>query len=681
MRYTILFSLLILALFISLSGNAQTLKAYEKAGDEAYLQKEYYAAGKYFQKALEMDKNRMDLVFKYANACRQYNYFKEADKMYRRIGSRKEKSQFPLLFFWHGSVNQQMGDYKAAIKLFERYLDVNTDKNSFYHKKAKQHIAASKSANQIIDNPVDIEINWLGEKVNSPYSEFAPYKLGDQLYFSSLKHKVEDEKEGRERFFARIYTSKDGEKGKRQTGYGAKEEHLANSTFSHDGNTVYYTRCTGTSNADINCKIYTRVKSENSWKRSQPLSTKINMEGYSTTHPCIAFDSVKNKPILFFVSDRPNGEGKMDIWYSYIINSGDFTEPINLGKGINTPDDEITPYFNSETQTLYFSSNWHQGLGGFDIFKIKRKDGAWNSTPENLGYPVNSSYNDVYYVLNTEDKQSGYLSSNREGALSLTDEEACCNDLYAFKYPVPPPTPKPEPKPETKPEPPVVQVPNVPANTSVPPPPVIFETPKPVPPTAPWPTSTPDVFTELQSMLPVTLYFHNDEPDSNTLAIVTQQNYIRHYEWYYSMKEVYKTNYSLGKAEDRYKVDDFFEYKVRKGHDDLLLFTDNLLELLKAGNKIKVSIKGYTSPRSPTNYNFNLAKRRIDSGKNFFREYKGGILNVFIRKGLLKIIETPFGETRSPDGIADAYADRRNSIFSVEASQERRIEIIDVTRE
>jgi len=680
MRYTIQFSLLILALFVSLSGNAQTLKAYEKAGDEAYLQKEYYAAAKYYSKALEMDKDRMDLVYKYANSCREYNYFTEADKMYRRIASRKEKSQFPLLFFWQGTVNQQMGEYKTAIKLLERYLKVNTDSNSFYHKKAMQHIASCKTADQIISDPVDVEINWLGDKVNSPYSEFAPAKIGDQLYFSSLKYKVEDESNNRERFFAKIYASQDEAKGKMQLGYGSKEEHLANTAFSEDGTTVYYTQCNGTSNADIKCQIFSRVKSENRWQRPQPLPADINLDGYTTTHPSIAFDSVTNQEVLFFVSDRPNGEGKLDIWYSYISNSGAFSAPFNAGKSINTPDDDITPYFDTESQTLFFSSNWHPGLGGFDIFSSTRNGKTWSSAPENLGYPVNSSYNDVYYVLNKDNPREGYLSSNREGSLSLTQEEACCNDLYAFKYPVPPPPPEPEPEPIPEPEPPVVVIP--PPNTSVPPPPVVFETPKPIPPTAPLPTPTPEMLLEnLNSSLPVTLYFHNDEPDSNTLAIVTQQNYIRHYDWYYSMKEEYKTKYALGNSEDSYRVDDFFEYKVKKGRDDLIYFTENLLELLNAGMKIKVSIKGYTSPRSPSNYNFNLAKRRIDSGKNFFREWRGGILNIYIRKGLLQIVETPLGETQSPEGIADAYSDRRNSIFSVEASQERRIEIIDVSRE
>ena len=164
------------------------------------------------------------------------------------------------------------------------------------------------------------------------------------------------------------------------------------------------------------------------------------------------------------------------------------------------------------------------------------------------------------------------------------------------------------------------------------------------------------------------------------MAIATHQNYENHYFWYYSMKAKYKKEYARGKYFEAKKVDDFFEKHVRKGQEDLNLFSKILLETLMNGYRVKVSIKGYTSPRSPTRYNFHLAQRRISSARNFFRQYGNGVFIPFMVDNRLMFVQTPFGEVTSPPGISDSYQDPRNSIYSVEASRERRIEIVRIER-
>ena len=116
---------------------------------------------------------------------------------------------------------------------------------------------------------------------------------------------------------------------------------------------------------------------------------------------------------MFFASDRSAGEGAMDIWYAVMNGDNTFDTPINAGKNINSKEDEITPWYVKENQTLYFSSTWHKGLGNFDIFKSEYKDERF-SVNENVGYPINSSYNDIYYSINSK-KDKAYLSSNRIG--------------------------------------------------------------------------------------------------------------------------------------------------------------------------------------------------------------------------------------------------------------------------
>ncbi len=667
-------TLLLLLFMISFSGNAQTLKAYERAGDKAMDDQEFFAASQYYKEAIKINKGKLNVHYKYAHACRSFNAFKEADKAYKYVEYGKDTKKYPLLFFWQATVKKQLGEYEKAGKLFNKYLTTDQDPTSYYHLKAKQEVLACAKAPSIIKDAIDIKVNWLGDKVNTPYSEFAPHQVGDSLYYSSMSFKITEKKTGKTRYFAKLLLSENKEKGKRQKGFGDKEEHAANSTTSPDGSRLYFTKCQGENSSDINCTIFVRKKKDNTWLPPEELGATVNFDGYTSTHPNIGYDSIRQQEILFFSSNRPGGQGKMDVWYSLITPAGDYGDAVNLGKAINTIDDEITPFFHTASQSLYFSSNWHEGLGGYDVFNSKYRQKSWN-TPINVGYPLNSSYNDVYYTIN-EDNYNGFLSSNREGSLSLTKEEACCNDIYGVQIPKqnPPEPPIVKEAPPTKD--PVVVVPPKPLPPPVTVVPDIVDKPTPAPPII----TTETTFQELERMLPVTLYFHNDEPDSNTVARTTRQNYERHYLWYYSMKEEYITKYSKGVLDDSYQVNDFFEYKVRQGYDDLYIFSEKLLKVLMEGYKVKVSVKGFTSPRAPTSYNYALAHRRIMSAKNFFNEFRDGVFKQFVQSGRFQFVDTPFGETTAPAGISDVYSDRRNSIYSVEASQERRIEIMRIEK-
>jgi outer membrane protein OmpA-like peptidoglycan-associated protein len=118
--------------------------------------------------------------------------------------------------------------------------------------------------------------------------------------------------------------------------------------------------------------------------------------------------------------------------------------------------------------------------------------------------------------------------------------------------------------------------------------------------------------------------------------------------------------------------------EVKKGHDHLQLFSEILLKRLKTGERVEIVIKGYTSPRAKSDYNDNLAKRRISSLRNHFYEWQYAVLEPFLSNGKLVISESPYGESQAETGISDDLFDERNSIYSVGASRERRVEIIEV---
>jgi OmpA-OmpF porin, OOP family len=161
------------------------------------------------------------------------------------------------------------------------------------------------------------------------------------------------------------------------------------------------------------------------------LAKPINHPLYSSTMPAVATDQKKGTDVLFFASDRKGGKGKMDIWYAvYDKKLGKFAAPKNAGSKINTIQDEIAPYFDHESQTLYFSSEGQGGLGGLDIFRATG-NGRKFSMIENVGEPYNSGADDIYFSI-AKNRQEGFFVSNRKGGNALKNS-TCCDDIYTFK--------------------------------------------------------------------------------------------------------------------------------------------------------------------------------------------------------------------------------------------------------
>jgi len=155
-------------------------------------------------------------------------------------------------------------------------------------------------------------------------------------------------------------------------------------------------------------------------KTFSPQKLNINTK-YIETSPMLSADG----STLYFVSDRPGGCGGKDIWASERLSNNRWSAPYNLGKTINTSDNEESPFLMSDGATLYFSSKGHNGLGGYDIFVSTQNDeGIW-STPENIGAPVNSTSDDYYYVADSYGNMAYYSSDKVE-----KDKQ----DIFFVKY-------------------------------------------------------------------------------------------------------------------------------------------------------------------------------------------------------------------------------------------------------
>lgn len=199
--------------------------------------------------------------------------------------------------------------------------------------------------------------------------------------------------------------------------------HESSAVFTKDGTTMYFTRSNSLSeskNANdniVHVKIYRAHLVDGKWTNVEDLS--INNDNYSTAHP--ALNAAEDK--LFFASDRPQSLGLTDIFVVNINADGSLGSPLNLGPTINTKGRESFPFITPENE-LYFSSDGHFGLGGYDVFYAKMKGNSFGNLI-NVGSPINSSFDDFAFVIN--DKK-GYISSNRPNGQGE-------DDIYAFEEP------------------------------------------------------------------------------------------------------------------------------------------------------------------------------------------------------------------------------------------------------
>ena len=191
---------------------------------------------------------------------------------------------------------------------------------------------------------------------------------------------------------------------------------------------------------------------------------------------------------------------------------------------------------------------------------------------------------------------------------------------------------------------------------------------------------------EIAKLIPLKLYFDNDEPENSTLSETTNQTFTETYDKYYNRMDTYKEQYSAGfpssQVEDaKMRIETFFETEVKDGHKTLRIFMEALERTLQKGFNINLYLRGYASPLASTKYNYAIGQRRVQSIRNEFARYNNGILSEYLKSGQLQIKQRSFGEESAPEGISDKPTEMGKSIYSPEASKERRIELEEITQE
>jgi hypothetical protein len=619
----------------------ETAQYWEKEGNAqsaAYFYKEHIASHA-----------QVELVIYYRCAMLMKDIFHYNDAAYYfgKIVDSDSLATYPAALFWLGMVQKNNGNYEQAQEFFIRYQnEFASHGDSVLSKRVAVELSAYTLISALQTDTVPVKIEKLSPPVNSEYSEFNAIQVQEEaLYFSSTRpiSQVDYTRVLEDFYMTKIFVAP-----YRVNGIASitalpslinnPKYNNANFCFNGDKSKLYFTRCPIVAKGHACCAIWVSERKEEKWSRPKKLTKRINQPNSNTTHPYFVED--EDKQVLFFVSDRQDGFGGKDIWTS-VVAGDDFEEPVNVGEAINTSGDEITPYYDLRTQTLYFSSDWHGGLGGFDIFKSKKDSNTWGE-PINMGYPFNSSANDLYFIINEVDRD-GFLTSNRKGSYFAT-EETCCNDIYEYRW--------------------IGDEIVIHRDT--------FYVEK-----------RDSLVESIQDILPLSLYFHNDEPNPRSKDITTDKDYKTTLEEYYTMKDRYKKEYAFGlQGEEKEKaiaaIDSFFVATVGKGFAQLERFSAWLLADLQRGNNVTITIIGFASPLHSDDYNTNLSLRRIMSLKNHIRNQ--AVFNPYLDSALvgnkLRFMEDPRGKRFASQYVSGNPNDIRNSVYSIAAALERRIQIV-----
>ncbi len=345
-----------------------------------------------------------------------------------------------LDLFQYADCQQILGEYDDAKQYFSLFIsDTKGNKDlKDYSKLAKTHLEGISSIYLMKDSSLNVIITLLDTAVNKPHIDFSPIPYEkDKLIFASLPeteikyyNPEEDKLPVRKFYLAQRNGDKWKNLGEFDTAINGVDINTGNGAFSGDKTRFYFSRCEREDfSQKIICKLFVSELIDNLWQTPTELPEIVNTIMTSNSMPAIGV-SRQNTDVVYFVSDRPEGQGGSDLWFTYFDKKkNEWKEPKNCGKKVNSIVDEITPYYNIETKTLYFSTNGQPGMGGFDIYKTFGEAKSFDG-PVNVGYPINSSFDDLYYILE-DSRQRGFFTSNRNGGYSLRHEN-CCDDIYEF---------------------------------------------------------------------------------------------------------------------------------------------------------------------------------------------------------------------------------------------------------
>lgn len=704
---------------------------YTKDADKALKVADYYEAARLYELALS---KKEDTIVKGAQQAALYYNIAEvsylvylmpqAEQYYKKVSEHPDRAAFPDAKYKYGLTLKTNGKYREAELVFiEAEKEMQGQSGAVADKiraQTKRQISACRISSQWLSCPDSaVAIRRMGDNINSEFSDFATSEHKEALLLSSPRferarptsRRDSLTPKGTKVLVGKLYTS--ANKGQEPlvpiSSINERNQSVGNAIVTPDGNYMFYTTCREMTTGETRCQILVSKRKGEAWEKPQKLPAPINQPEYTSTQPHVAFDSSAGKLFLYYASNIQGGFGETDIYRVTVgnIDQLQFGSPENLGATINTPGREVSPFYHGITQHLFYSSDYIEGLGGFDIFITEMTDTGWHQ-PINMGLPFNSAANDIHFWIHPNDT-TGYLSSNREGARTLVGS-SCCHDVFAVAIPS-----------TTTKQPPKWYVPENPND--------IFNIDSLVAAqkqdsllqaarTAdslrlaqldpkkggngnsedPDGMGNPTIkrerkLKEINNLLPLSLYFDNNVPgpppsrsstgtDTSKATKPGNQfsDYGDTYAEYAKRQADYEKEYSQTfktpeeQAAAVAEMTTFFQKQVTGEYLRLNQCLDGILEGLDMDIPLKIQIRGFVSPRGSDRHNAALVKRRVACIRAYVNNYRDGAFQPYLKNKMLTIEELPIGkntETKAKSDMKDPL-----SIYSVDAANDRKVDII-----
>ncbi|MCB9082316.1 MAG: PD40 domain-containing protein [Lewinellaceae bacterium] len=340
----------------------------------------------------------------------------------------------PRVYYRQALALSRAGEYDRAITALETYLS-RVKPNAQQRQRAERNLADIRFTQEAVKHPVPFQPERLGAAINTAAAEYLPAFTADEnlLIFTRVVNGQED-----------FYFSRRQEDGSWAV---AQPLEALNSTVNEgahaiaaDGRMLVFTACNQRGGLG-SCDLYIAFREGNGWSQPRNMGAPVNTAGWES-QPSLAADGRR----ILFAAKRNDGLGGSDLWETVWQGEKGWSAPRNLGAVINTPEDEQAPFLHPDGRTLYFMSNGHPGLGGFDLY-VSRLDsaGQWGK-PVNLGYPINTAANEGALTV-SRDGQTAYFATDNPDPLAgpvtvNLGEKRWTTDIFQFPlYAAAQPTP------------------------------------------------------------------------------------------------------------------------------------------------------------------------------------------------------------------------------------------------
>ena len=412
---------ILMGLLISVPVWAQRSKKAEKAFNasrEAFVQRDYESALRHVEKALKMSPSDAESWLLQAEIAIQVRNVDLSLTSYEQSLA-CDSMFFPPMSLSLARLYDEKMRYRDEIQLLEWFQDVASG-NRANDDMATAMLEAARFRAEAVEHPVEFHPESLGENVNTVDDEYVnTLELGGEALLFTRRFLATKDRYQQEGIFQSSYWDGQWHVPNQLSVDSNLDNHIGAAFITYGGDRLYFTAC-GVERHNETCDLYTSMRTAVDADWQAPFNMGSVNDPAWDSQPCLSLDGKE----LFFSSRRG---GNADLYHCYLREDGNWSSPESLGSVLNTSGTEMAPFLHPDGKTLYFSSDTHVGMGGFDLFMSRRDaSGAW-SEPVNLGYPINTPGDEINFIV-ASDGRTAYLSSIRDGGFGGYD-------IYTFQLP------------------------------------------------------------------------------------------------------------------------------------------------------------------------------------------------------------------------------------------------------